>query len=95
MLDLYRERADYIRGRARNRKERKQLESPQLMRDAYIGRPFTNQQRMRNGTLPVLEENADVTIDAMGAGFHKLSTCRVHASDNCAPVLKGKCASVV
>ena len=79
MLDIYRERADQIRGRPRNRKERKQLESPQLMRDAYVGRPFTNQQRMRHGTLPVLEKNADVTIDAMGAHWYRLSTSRVHA----------------
>ena len=82
MLDTYRERADKIRGRPRNRKERKRLESPQLMRDAYVGRPFTNQQRMRHGTLPVLEKNADVTIDAIGAYWHEMSTCRVHASDN-------------
>ena len=94
MLDKYRERADHVRGRPRNRKERKQLESPQLIQDAYVGRPFTKQQRMRHGTLPVLERNADVTIDTMGAHLYLMSSYRVHAPDDCAPGLKGNCASV-
>lgn len=50
----------------RNRKERKRLESPQIMRDAYSDRAFTKQQRMQNAALPVLESNPSISIDDTG-----------------------------
>ena len=42
------------------------MERPVLWKDAYADRPFTNQQRLRSGTVPVLERNPAVTIDDTG-----------------------------
>lgn len=66
VLEQYRHWGERVRGVPRNRRERKQLERPVLWRDAYADRPFTNQQRLRSGTLPVLERNPAVTIDDTG-----------------------------
>ena len=65
-MEQYREWGTRVRGGPQNRRERKQLERPVLWQDAYADRPFTNQQRLRNGTLPVLERNPAVTIDDTG-----------------------------
>ncbi len=66
MLEQYRQWGQKVRGVPRNRSERKQLERPVLWRDTYADRPFTNQQRLRSGTLPVLERNPALTIDDTG-----------------------------
>ena len=66
MLEQYRQWGQKVRGIPRNRSERKKLERPVLWRDAYADRPFTNQQRLRSGTLPVLERNTVLTIDDTG-----------------------------
>ncbi len=63
-----------MKGVPHNRRERKQLENPVLMRDAYEGRAFTKQQRMRSGTLPVLESRPDVTVDETGERIAGLPT---------------------
>ena len=65
-MEQYREWGMRVKGVPRNRRERKQLERPVLWKDAYADRPFTNQQRLRSGTLPVLERNPSVTIDDIG-----------------------------
>ncbi len=66
MLEQYRQWGQKVRGVPRNRRERKQLERPVLWRDAYADRPFTNQQRLRSGALPVVERNPALTIDDTG-----------------------------
>ena len=62
----YREWTDRVRSWPRNRKERRAHENWRLMGDAYTDRPVTKQQRMRSGTLPVLESRPEVTIDDTG-----------------------------
>ena len=65
-MEQYRQWGEVARGVPRNRRERKRMERPVLWRDAYADRPFTNQQRRRSGTLPVLERNPGLTNDDTG-----------------------------
>jgi hypothetical protein len=50
----------------RMRKPNKDEQMALLVKDAYEGRPFDLQQRLRAGSVPVLESSPDISLDEVG-----------------------------